>query len=172
MQWLAGATDELAAQVRAQMPPANVPAAVLVPLVERHTGLTVLLTQRAETLKDHAGQISFPGGRIEPDDRDAWHAALREASDACTIVTDMLTGRPARYMRNALTDDLIASGLPPIAFPAQMSVTAPLQETGDREVTLLFAGQSAPLGRDMNATALVEAIAEETTLRLRAFAAS
>jgi 8-oxo-dGTP pyrophosphatase MutT (NUDIX family) len=79
MQWLAGASPELASQVRASLPARRVPAAVLVPLVERDTGLTVLLTQRAETLKDHAGQISFPGGRIEPEDQDAWHAALREA---------------------------------------------------------------------------------------------
>src|SRR5437764_1453068 len=86
--------------------------------------------------------------------KDAHRAALREASDAATIVTDMLTGRPARYIRNALADDLIASGIPPVAFPAQMSVTAPLQDTGDREMTLLFAGQSAALGRDTNDGAL------------------
>jgi nitronate monooxygenase len=98
--------------------------------------------------------------------KDAHRAALRDASDAATIVTDMLTGRPARYIKNALADDLIASGLPPVAFPAQMSLTAPLQETGDRELTLLFAGQSAPLGRDMDAGALVEAIAEEAGRRL------
>ncbi len=67
--------------VRASLPARRVPAAVLVPLVERATGLTVLLTQRAETLKDHAGQISFPGGRIEPEDADAWGAALREAHE-------------------------------------------------------------------------------------------
>ena len=79
MHWLPGATPELLSRVRAAMPAARVPAAVLVPLVERETGLTVLLTQRATTLKDHAGQISFPGGRIEPDDADAWRAALREA---------------------------------------------------------------------------------------------
>jgi 8-oxo-dGTP pyrophosphatase MutT (NUDIX family) len=79
MQWLAGATAELASKVRAALPSRRVPAAVLIPLVERETGLTVLLTQRADTLKDHAGQISFPGGRIEPEDKDAWHAALREA---------------------------------------------------------------------------------------------
>jgi 8-oxo-dGTP pyrophosphatase MutT (NUDIX family) len=54
---------------------------VLVPLVEREGGLTVLLTQRATTLKDHAGQISFPGGRIDPGDADAWGAALREAHE-------------------------------------------------------------------------------------------
>jgi 8-oxo-dGTP pyrophosphatase MutT (NUDIX family) len=65
-----------------------VPAAVLVPLVERDTGLTVLLTQRAETLKDHAGQISFPGGRIEPEDADAWHAALREAYEEIGLRAD------------------------------------------------------------------------------------
>jgi len=79
MQWLAGASAEIVSRVRASLPARRIPAAVLVPLVERPSGMTVLLTQRAETLKDHAGQISFPGGRIEPDDKDAWHAALREA---------------------------------------------------------------------------------------------
>jgi 8-oxo-dGTP pyrophosphatase MutT (NUDIX family) len=57
------------------------PAAVLVPLVERAAGWTVLLTQRSATLKDHAGQISFPGGRIEPEDEGPWAAALREAHE-------------------------------------------------------------------------------------------
>ena len=44
------------------------PAAVLVPLVDRPNGFTVLLTQRTQHLTDHAGQISFPGGRIEASD--------------------------------------------------------------------------------------------------------
>jgi len=79
--WVAGAPPHLVDQVRAAMPARRVPAAVLVPLVERASGTTVLLTQRADTLKDHAGQISFPGGRIEPDDADAWRAALREAHE-------------------------------------------------------------------------------------------
>jgi 8-oxo-dGTP pyrophosphatase MutT (NUDIX family) len=77
--WLAGAPADAAARVRATLTTRRTPAAVLVPLVERADGMTVLLTQRATTLKDHAGQISFPGGRIEPEDADAWHAALREA---------------------------------------------------------------------------------------------
>jgi 8-oxo-dGTP pyrophosphatase MutT (NUDIX family) len=81
MQWLAGASSDVASRVRALLPARRVPAAVLVPLVEHQSGLTVLLTQRAETLKDHAGQISFPGGRIEPEDIDAWHAALRETHE-------------------------------------------------------------------------------------------
>jgi nitronate monooxygenase len=100
---------------------------------------------------------------------DAHRAALRETTDACTIVTDMITGRSARYIRNKLTDDLIASGLSPVSFPAQLSLTAPLGPTGDREVTALFAGQSAALSKDTNATGLVEMLAEETTRRLKAF---
>ena len=57
------------------------PAAVLVPLIEHDSGLTVLLTRRTEHLKNHAGQVSFPGGRIEPDDKDPVAAALREAKE-------------------------------------------------------------------------------------------
>jgi len=81
MLWLAGAAYEKLAGIRAAVPAHRVPAAVLVPLVQRETGWTVLLTQRAVTLKDHAGQISFPGGRIDAQDSDAWHAALREARE-------------------------------------------------------------------------------------------
>src|SRR6185436_26326 len=51
------------------------------PLVEREDDLTVLLTQRATQLKNHAGQISFPGGRVEPDDEGPRGAALREAQE-------------------------------------------------------------------------------------------
>jgi 8-oxo-dGTP pyrophosphatase MutT (NUDIX family) len=57
------------------------PAAVLVPLVNRAEGLTLLLTQRSADLPDHPGQISFPGGRVEPDDASHAHAALREAHE-------------------------------------------------------------------------------------------
>ncbi|SRR5579859_231367 len=56
-------------------------AAVLVPLVVRDPGLTVLLTQRTAHLVHHGGQISFPGGRMEPGDADARAAALRETEE-------------------------------------------------------------------------------------------
>lgn len=56
------------------------PAAVLIPIVARE-GLTVLLTQRTETLSKHAGQISFPGGRLDPSDAGPVEAALREAQE-------------------------------------------------------------------------------------------
>lgn len=57
------------------------PAAVLVPLVLRPAGTTVLLTQRTDHLYDHAGQISFPGGRLDPGDSTPEAAALREAEE-------------------------------------------------------------------------------------------
>jgi 8-oxo-dGTP pyrophosphatase MutT (NUDIX family) len=81
MLWLAGGSREMLARVKAKAPEQRIPAAVLVPLVEREGEWTVLLTQRAATLKDHAGQISFPGGRIEPEDQGPWAAALREAHE-------------------------------------------------------------------------------------------
>ncbi|MYM65522.1 CoA pyrophosphatase [Pseudoduganella sp. FT55W] len=57
------------------------PASVLVPLVLRPAGLTVLLTQRNANLTDHAGQISFPGGRAEDYDADTTDTALRESEE-------------------------------------------------------------------------------------------
>ena len=60
---------------------ATIPAAVLVPIVNRREGLQLLLTQRSADLPDHPGQISFPGGRVEPGDADHAAAALRETTE-------------------------------------------------------------------------------------------
>ena len=57
------------------------PASVLVPLVAREDGISVLLIQRAESLSRHAGQIAFPGGILEDSDADDCAAALREAHE-------------------------------------------------------------------------------------------
>jgi len=57
------------------------PAAVLVPLVRREPGITVLLTQRTEDMPSHAGQIAFPGGRTQNEDADAKATALRETEE-------------------------------------------------------------------------------------------
>lgn len=67
---------------------APTPAAVLVPVVNRADGLTMLLTQRSADLPDHPGQISFPGGRVEPEDASVAHAALREAHEEVGLPGD------------------------------------------------------------------------------------
>ena len=66
------------------------PAAVLVPLVDRPEGMTVLLTKRTDHLRDHAGQVSFPGGRCEPHDRDAVATALRESEEEIGLAPDFV----------------------------------------------------------------------------------
>ncbi len=76
------------------------PAAVLVPLVDRAEGMSVLLTQRTEHLSAHAGQIAFPGGRLEPEDPDAIAAALRETEEEIGLPREHVTliGRLDTYV--------------------------------------------------------------------------
>jgi len=62
-----------------------IPAAVLIPIVIRSSGLTILLTQRTAHLRDHAGQVSFPGGRCEPADSSPVVTALRESQEEVGI---------------------------------------------------------------------------------------
>jgi 8-oxo-dGTP pyrophosphatase MutT (NUDIX family) len=76
------------------------PAAVLVPLIDHKDGMTVLLTQRTAHLSAHAGQISFPGGRIEADDADPVAAALRETEEEVGLPREHVTviGRLDTYV--------------------------------------------------------------------------
>ncbi|MBC7983203.1 MAG: CoA pyrophosphatase [Candidatus Obscuribacterales bacterium] len=66
-------------------------AAVLIPIVDRPDGLTVLLTERAAHLKNHAGQISFPGGRLEGDNETPLEAALRETEEEIGLDREFIT---------------------------------------------------------------------------------
>lgn len=63
-------------------------AAVLVPVVSRADGLRVLFTVRAAHLRDHSGQIAFPGGKIDPNDPTPAAAALREAHEEIGLAAD------------------------------------------------------------------------------------
>lgn len=65
-------------------------AAVLVGLVPRPAGTQVLLTRRTDALRHHAGQVSFPGGRIEPFDIDAAAAAIRETGEEIGLVPEQI----------------------------------------------------------------------------------
>ena len=85
---------------------AHRPAAVLILLVERPEGLTVLLTERPKTLRLHAGQISFPGGGVEPGDNGPAGTALRESSEEIGLdpsLVDILGYLPAYQTRTGFT---------------------------------------------------------------------
>jgi 8-oxo-dGTP pyrophosphatase MutT (NUDIX family) len=112
--------------------PANpVAAAVLVALVDRPEGLSVLLTQRASQLTRHAAQISFPGGRLDETDADVAAAALREAQEEIGL-------DPARVrVFGYLPDHLVISGFR--VTPVLSLVTPPFElEPNPAEVAEVF----------------------------------
>lgn len=75
------------------------PAAVLVPVVDRPGGATMLLTKRTETLKSHPGQVAFPGGRVDPEDASIEAAAMREADEEIGLKAEFIevVGRLSDY---------------------------------------------------------------------------
>lgn len=93
---------ELSASLPApESPAAPVAAAVLVPLVDHPGGMTVLLTRRTQHLAHHPGQISFPGGRLDPEDGgDPVVCALRETTEEVGLESDRIRvlGRLDRYV--------------------------------------------------------------------------
>jgi 8-oxo-dGTP pyrophosphatase MutT (NUDIX family) len=98
-----GLTATQSRPYRVLFPAAPVPAAVLIPLIEREEP-TVLLTQRASQLRHHAGQISFPGGRVEPGDASELAAALREAREEIGLAESFVS------LAGYLPDHILLSG--------------------------------------------------------------
>lgn len=90
-------------------PATSRPAAVLVLLGEQHEALEVLLVERAASLNHHPGQIAFPGGRLDPDDRGPVDAALREAVEETGLdpsgvdVVGTLDGLPLPVSNHVVT---------------------------------------------------------------------
>ena len=113
------------------------PAAVLVPLVDRAGGMSVLLTQRTAHLSAHAGQISFPGGRIETSDRDATEAALREAEEEVGLTRDHVTviGRLDTYVTGTGFEIPPMVGIISVPFPL---IPDPFEVSEVFEVPLSF----------------------------------
>lgn len=82
------------------------PAAVLVPIILRQPEVTVLLTQRTEHLSSHAGQVAFPGGRIDAGDADAVAAALREAEEETGLASSFV--EPIGFLDKYMTGSAYA----------------------------------------------------------------
>lgn len=113
------------------------PAAVLVPLIDRPAGMSVLLTQRTAHLSAHAGQISFPGGRVEPTDRDAIEAALRETEEEVGLTRDHVTviGRLDTYVTGTGFEVTPVVGIVRVPFPLSLD---PFEVAEAFEVPLHF----------------------------------
>jgi 8-oxo-dGTP pyrophosphatase MutT (NUDIX family) len=92
------------------------PAGVLIPVIDRTEGLSVLLTQRSAELKHHAGQVSFPGGRMEEQDSDVVQAALRETHEEVGIPPQAIA---------------VVGYLPPMPTVTGYAVTAVVGLVGD-----------------------------------------
>ena len=90
-------------------------AAVLIPVVDRAGGATVILTQRTADLRTHSGQIAFPGGKIEPDDATAAAAALREAEEEIGLdpkLVRVVAELPAYVSRTGFRIVPVLAGVP------------------------------------------------------------
>ena len=94
--------DDLNPEARIIAPDAKPkPAAVLVPVVMHASGLTLLLTQRTERMTSHAGQVAFPGGRIDDGDAGPVDAALREAEEETGLARQFV--EPIGFLDTYLT---------------------------------------------------------------------
>lgn len=113
------------------------PAAVLVPLIDRAEGLSVLLTQRTAHLSAHAGQIAFPGGRVEDSDADAVAAALRETEEEVGLPRHHVTviGRLDTYVTGTGFEITPVVGIVHAPFPLTID---PFEVAEAFEVPLSF----------------------------------
>jgi 8-oxo-dGTP pyrophosphatase MutT (NUDIX family) len=113
------------------------PAAVLVPVVLRPTEISLLFTQRATGLRSHAGQISFPGGRIDESDGSAVEAALREAEEE--IGLDRRLVEPLGYLDAYLSSTGYLVTPVVASLPAAFTLTLnPVEVAETFEVPLRF----------------------------------
>ncbi|MES2257316.1 MAG: CoA pyrophosphatase [Pseudomonadota bacterium] len=112
--------------------PNPTPASVLIPLVEREGGLTLLLTQRTAHLNNHAGQISFPGGRAEEYDAGAVETALRESEEEIGLDrshVDVLGMLPTYYTGTGYSvTPVVALVRPPFTLQADPDEVAEIFE--------------------------------------------
>jgi 8-oxo-dGTP pyrophosphatase MutT (NUDIX family) len=136
---LPGLTAQASQAFERFVPATLVPAAVLMPIVLREPAATVLFTQRATALKHHAGQISFPGGRLESSDASPIAAALREAQEEVGLDPAFVT------VVGFLPDHIIGTGFrvtPVVAFVRPGFTLTPdareVQETFEVPLDFLF----------------------------------
>ncbi|MDP1600491.1 CoA pyrophosphatase [Phenylobacterium sp.] len=128
-----GASDfDLGANAFPNEPVELTPAAVLVGLIEREYGFSVLLTRRADTLRRHTGQIALPGGRCDPGET-IWQTALREAHEEVGLAPDYVSlaglSSPYRTGTGFLVTPVVGFIQPGFALQANPAEVADIFET-------------------------------------------
>lgn len=114
---------------------APVPAAVLIALVMRESGPTIVYTERSSSLRKHSGQVAFPGGRIDEDDESIASAALREAREE--IALDPADAEVIGYMPPMFTGtNFLITPVVAVARPANPFVANPAEVNDVFEVPL------------------------------------
>jgi 8-oxo-dGTP pyrophosphatase MutT (NUDIX family) len=123
-EWLIpGLTAAQSRRLSEFFPRDPIPAAVLMPIIERDPGPTMLLTQRNATLRHHPGQVSFPGGRLDPANESPKAAALREAREEIGLDPALVD------VVGYLPDHIVISGfrVTPVVGVVEPSFTLALQ---------------------------------------------
>ncbi|MDP3593084.1 CoA pyrophosphatase [Phenylobacterium sp.] len=128
-----GASDfDLGANAFPNEPVELTPAAVLVGLIEREYGYSVLLTRRADTLRRHTGQIALPGGRCDPGET-IWQTALREAHEEVGLAPDYVSlaglSSPYRTGTGFLVTPVVGFIQPGFSLAANPAEVADIFET-------------------------------------------
>lgn len=112
-----------------------VAAAVLIALIRRASGLSVLYTERSPDLRSHSGQIAFPGGKIDPTDADAADAALREAGEE--VALDRTEARVLGFLPRYFTgSNYLITPVVALAEPSRPFVPNPAEVKSVFEVPL------------------------------------
>lgn len=122
-----------------------VPAAVLIALLQRPSGLTVLYTARSGTLRAHSGQVAFPGGKIDPGDAGPDAAALREAQEE--VALDPSEARVIGFMPAYLTGtNYVITPVVAVACPTRPFVPNPAEVDAAFEVPIGWLADESSYG--------------------------
>lgn len=155
---LPAGSEQWPVSMREKLTETLTPAGVLIPVTRTAASLSVLLTQRSAELKHHAGQVSFPGGRMEEHDKDVRITALRETHEEIGIephhvsvigylgAMPTITGYAVTPVVGLVSDaaELVIDHTE-VEFVFEVPLAFLLDERNDRQVVREYQGRSYPM---------------------------